>query len=92
MTLEDEFKLLVSGYYGISEIDEYNSKVYVLKELEDYIKDFIKEYPLSNYNYREVAESLENQLQDSLLVLNKIKGPLELVLLIRNRLNEMKNN
>ena len=80
MTLEDEFKLLVSGYYGISEIDEYNSKVYVLKELEDYIKDFIKEYPLSNYNYRELAESLENQLlktklQDSLLVLNKIKGP-----------------
>ena len=28
MTLEEEFRLLVSGYYGVSEIDEYTSKVF----------------------------------------------------------------
>lgn len=95
MTLEDTFKLLVSGYYGIYEMDEYSSKIYVLKDLEKYIKEFIKQFPLPNYDYRKTAEEIENttiktKLQDSLIVLNKIKAPLELTLLIRNRLNEMK--
>ena len=97
MTLEEEYKLLVSGYYGICEMDEYSSKVYILKQLENYIKEFIEEYPFSNYDYRKTAEEIEKtplktKLQDSLLVLNKIKGPLDLTLLIRNRLNEMNKN
>lgn len=97
MTLEDNFKLLVSGYYGIYEMDEYLSKAYILKELEKYIKEYIEEFPLTNYDYKKTAEEIEKQplktkLQDSLLVLNKIKGPLELTLLIRNRLNEMKKD
>lgn len=97
MTLEEHFKLLVSGYYGIVEMDEYSSKVYILHKLEDYIKDFIEEYPLPNYNYRATALEIEKiplktKLQDSLLVLNKIQGPLDLTLLIRTRLNEMKKN
>ena len=97
MTLEDNFKLLVSAYYGVSEMDEYALKVYILKDIEEYIKDFIKQYPLSNYDYKKVAEDIENtplktKLQDSLLVLNKVKAPLELTLLIRNRLNEMKKD
>lgn len=95
MTLEEEYRLLVSGYYGIYEMDEYALKVYVLKEIENYIREFIYEYPLTNYNYLQVAEEIEKEnlktkLQDSLLVLNKIKGPLELTLLIRNRLQDMK--
>lgn len=95
MSLEEEFKLLVSGYYGVYEMDEYQSKVYVLKDIEDYIKEFIEEYRIPNYDYKEVAEEIEKEplktkLQDSLLILNKVKAPLELTLLIRNRLNEMK--
>jgi len=97
MTLENEYKLLVSGYYGVAEIDEYSSKVYVLKDIENYIKDFIKQYPLPNYDYSGIALELEKlplktKLQDSLLILNKVKAPLELTLLIRNRLNEMKKD
>ena len=34
MTLKDEFKYLVGGYYGIMEMDEYDLKVYVLKDIE----------------------------------------------------------
>lgn len=95
MSLEEEFKLLVSGYYGVYEMDEYQSKVYILKDIEDYIKEFIEEYRIPNYDYKEVAEEIEKEplktkLQDSLLILNKAKAPLELTLLIRNRLNEMK--
>lgn len=95
MSLEEEFKLLVSGYYGVYEMDEYQSKVYILKDIEDYIKEFIVEYRIPNYDYKMVAEeiekeSLKTKLQDSLLILNKVKAPLELTLLIRNRLNEMK--
>ena len=95
MSLEEEFKLLVSGYYGVYEIDEYKSKVYVLKDIENYIKEFINEYRIANYDYKKVAEEIEKwplktKLQDSLLILNKVKAPLELTLLIRNRLNEMK--
>lgn len=95
MSLEEEFKLLVSGYYGVYEMDEYQSKVYILKDIEDYIKEFIEEYRIPNYDYKEVAEEIEKEplktkLQDSLLILNKVKAPLELTLLIRNRLNEMK--
>ena len=95
MTLEDEYRLLVSGYYGIYEMDEYELKVYILKEVENYIREFIREYPIPNCNYLQVAEEIEKEslkvkLQDSLLVLNKIKGPLELNLLIQKRLNNMK--
>lgn len=95
MTLEDEFRLLVSGYYGIYEMDEYELKAYILKDIEQYIREFIQEYPIANFDYQKIAEELEKQslkvkLQDSLLVLNKVKAPLELVLLVRKRLNEMK--
>ena len=48
VTLKDEFKYLVGGYYGVMEMDEYDLKVYVLKDIENYIRDFIKENPISN--------------------------------------------
>jgi len=97
MTLEEEFRLLVSGYYGVYEMDEYSSKTYILNDIEKYIREFIEEYRLSDYDYKKTALELENlplktKLQDSLLVLNKVKGPLELILLIRSRLNEMKKD
>lgn len=95
MTFEEEFRLLVSGYYGIYEMDEYELKVYVLKQIEDYIRDFILENPIPSFPYHEVAQELEKtpiktKLQDSLLILNRVKAPLELSLLIRRKLNEMK--
>lgn len=97
MNLENEFRLLVSGYFGVSEMDEYSSKEYVLNEIENYIKEFINHYSFINYDYRKIAEeientSLKNKLQDSLLVLNRIKAPLELTLLIRRKINELKEN
>lgn len=95
MTLEENFRLLVNGYYGISEMDEYDLKVYILKNIEKYIREFIVENPIPNFNYLKVAQeqemlSLKVKLQDSLIVLNKVKAPLEVTLLIRKRLSEIK--
>ena len=97
MTFYDEFKYLVGGYYGIREMDEYELKVYVLKDLEKYIKEFVKLYAPKSFDYEEEFSKLENELtlktklQDSLLVLDKIDSPVELMLMINKRLKEMEN-
>ena len=96
MSLEDQYRYLVGAYYGVIEMDEYDLKVYVLKDIENYIKDFIEVYPIDNFNYRKEAQKIEDEvslktkLQDALLVLNKINGPIELTLMIKKRLKELK--
>lgn len=96
MTKEDEFKLLVGGYYGVVEMDEYKLKEYVLKDLEEYIKNFVALSPISGYDYVGVAEeikdkvSIKRKLQDSLLCLRRVNGPLELIFMIKARLEELK--
>ena len=96
MDLKDTFKYLVGGYYGISEMDEYETKEYILKDIEDYIKDFVKSNPIDNFDYESEAKkiedtlSLKTKLQDSLLVLPKIDAPIDLVLLVKKRLKEIR--
>ncbi|MDD6223426.1 MAG: hypothetical protein PUB18_00275 [bacterium] len=97
MELEDQFRLLVGGYYGMVEMDEYNLKVHILKEIENNIQDFIATHPITNFNYQEEAMLLESlplkrKLQDCLLVLHKINAPVELTLLVRKKLNELEGN
>lgn len=93
--LEDQFKILVSGYFGIQEMDEYDLKVYVLKNIENYIIEFIENNPIDNFNYRNEAAnildtlSIKRKLQDAMLVLNKIDGPLDLKLLIKAKLRSL---
>lgn len=95
MKYDDRFKYLVGGYYGIKTMDQFPSKLFVLKEVEEYIREYVK---LSNesYDYKKIAEeiyentSLKEKLQDSLLVLNEINGPMELVFLIKLKIKEIK--
>lgn len=95
MDLKDQFKYLVGGYYGITYMDEYPLKVYVLKDIENYIKDFIEINPIDNFNYKEEAIKYEDELseitklQDALLVLNKINASMDLVLLVKKRLKKL---
>lgn len=92
MKLEDQFKLLVGGYYGVTYLDEYDLKVYILKDIENYIRDFIDINPIDNFNYVLEAEryydksSLKTKLQDALIVLNKINAPIEVSLLVKSRI------
>ena len=95
MELKDQFKYLVGGYYGITYMDEYPLKEYVLKDIENYIRDFIEINPIDDFNYKEEAKKYEEELskitklQDSLIVLNKINAAIELVLLVKQKLKEL---
>ena len=94
MELEDQFRYLVGGYYGVNLMDEYSLKEYVLKDIENYIKDFVKPNPIDDFNYLEehlkVKDTVSDRvkLQDALLVLNIIKGPMDLVFLIKEKLKK----
>ena len=94
MELENQFRYLVGGYCGVSLMDEYSLKEFILKDIENYIKDFIEVNPIDNFDYEKEAKlvkekvSDKTKLQDALLVLNKMNGPMDLVLLIKAKLKE----
>ena len=93
MTIQDEYKLYVEAYYGINEIDEYELKEYILKDVDKLIDNYNKMYSVDNDNkLREYVKdniSIKTKLQSSLIVLNNINGPMELILLIRKRLKNL---
>ncbi len=96
MQLKDQFKYLIGGYYGVNLIDEYPLKVYILKDIENYIKDFIKANPIKDFDYKEQADIIKSELtdktklQDALIVLQMINAPMELVFIIKKRLKSNK--
>ena len=96
MDLKDQFKYLVGGYYGITYMDEYPLKEYALIDIKNYIKDFIKQNPIPDFDYKSEAEKYEKELskmtklQDSLLVLNKMDAPIELILLVKKKIKQLK--
>ena len=95
MKIEDQFQYLVGGYYGVEMVDEYELKIYLLKEIEEYIKAFVEENKLPNFNYYNEAIKINEKLsdrtklQDALLVLNKIKAPMEIVLYVKQKLKKL---
>ena len=93
MTLEETYRTLYSGYLGVADMDDYASKEYILKDIDDYIKNFIDSYHLC-LDFDIINSELEKldlirKLQDAIIVLNLIDGPLELKLLIRLKLKEL---
>ncbi len=97
MNLKDEFKCMIGAYYGVRSMDEYDLKVYVLKDIENYIKDFISNNNINDYNYEEESEiinkelSLKTKLQDSLIILQRMDASMELILLIKRKLRQIKD-
>lgn len=93
MTIEDEYRLYLGAYYGVQAMDSYELKVYILKEIEDFIKNFLKNNKIDNIEevkaYVKDNIPLKTKLQDSLILLNKLNAPMELILLIKKRLKEL---
>ena len=98
MEIENVFRYLVGGYYGVSLMDEYPLKEFVLNDIEKYIREYIMENPIDNFDYEKEALIIKDsvsdrvKLQDALLVLNRMKGSMDLVFLIKRRLKELEKN
>ena len=97
MTIEDVYRYMISGYFGVMEMDSYKLKEYVLNDIKNYIKEYMKDNPSENFNLDEEAENIKNnvpvktKLQDALLVLNKMdNAPMDLILDIKHRLKTIK--
>ncbi len=93
--LIDEFKYLTGAYYGMKELDEYDLKEYILKDIENYIKDFVKTNKLG-IDYKKETEEIEEKreaitkFQDLLLILPKIDAPIELTQLVKQKIKKLK--
>ena len=98
MTIKDIFRYLVGAYYGMSEMDEYDLKEFVLNDIEQYIRGFVLENKQTTVDYLEEAEDVKNnvslkvKLQDCLLVLPKVEAPLELILLVKRRIKNLNDD
>ena len=97
MEIDDTYRYMISGYFGVMEMDTYNLKEYVLKDIENYIREFVKQNPSSNFDFVSEVQKIKDtvpvktKLQDALLVLNKIdNAPMDLILDIKHRLKNIK--
>ena len=69
-------------------------KEFVLKDIEQYIRDFVKDNPIEDFDFLEEAMKVKDtvsdrvKLQDALLVLNRINGSMDLVFLVKKRLKK----
>ncbi len=94
MNTYNELKMLYGAYLGVSDMDEYKTKEYVLSDLRKLIDEYIERYNM--YYHDEVEEDAKKQtritnLQDSLIVLKRMDAPLELSLLIKEKIRELKD-
>ncbi len=97
MSVEDTYRYMISGYFGVMEMDSYKLKEYVLNDIKKYIKDYMEENPSKTFNLDEEVDNIKNnvsvktKLQDALLVLNKMdNAPIDLILDIKKRLKTIK--
>ena len=97
MEIDDTYRYMISGYFGVMEMDTYNLKEYILKDIENYIREFVKQNPSSNFDFVSEVQKIKDtvpvktKLQDALLVLNKMDNvPMDLILDIKHRLKNIK--
>lgn len=94
MDIENRYKYLIGAYYGIHLMDNYDLKEYIIKEIKEYIEEFeqtnnIKEIKNKHEEYSKLSDKVK--LQDLLIVLNKINGPIDLILLVKQKIKEIDN-
>lgn len=97
MNIEDTYRYLVGAYYGIAELDEYSLKEYLLKDIENYIIEYVNQNKKDDIDYLKIAHDIEDhtslkvKLQDSLLVLPKVNAPMEVVFMVKARLRKIRD-
>ena len=84
MKLEDTYRYMIAGRFGVELIDEYKLKEYLLIEIDKYIEDFINTNDI-DFDVEKVKEEVHDtysdrvKLQDSLLILQSMNAPMEIV-------------
>ena len=96
MTIEDTYRYMISAYFGVREMDSYDLKEYVLKDIKEYITDFVNQNPSPNFDFEKEAEkikdetSLKTKLQDAVSLLNKMDNEhIEQTIQITQRLKKL---
>lgn len=94
----DRYRYLVSGYYGIRDLDGYDLKPYILLDIENYIRNYVKSESMESFNLKEEADYIDlnhserEKLNNSLIVLRELEAPMDLVILVKRRLNRIKKS
>ena len=89
-------RLLISAYLGVELMDEYALKAYLLLDLNTYIEEYNISNKL-NINIDEFKLELTEQediakLQDAYLILNQLNKDMDLRIMIKRRITELKKN
>ncbi len=93
--LEDQYRYLVGGYYGMQLLDEYPLKEFIMQDIKKYIENFVSVNSIDQFDYKEEAITIKEKvsdrtkLQDLLLVLNKINADMEVVFIAKAKLREL---
>lgn len=94
MNIIDEYKLLRGAYDGVEETDNYILKEYALRDIRIYIDNFLSCNKISNIEeLNDIVDKLPlmNKLQDSLILLNRMNYSLDLILIIKAKISELKS-
>ncbi len=94
MDKADELKMLYGAYYGVAEMDSYKTKEFVLSKIKKHIDEFIKINHIDDYEKIEkmaLEQDLITKLYDSLYILKNLNESMELILLIKARVNTLKH-
>ena len=98
MKIDDPYKYMISGYYGIELLDEYKDKLYLLKDIKNYINDYLEDNRIDGFDYDKLNREIEKntneieKLQDALILLNSMNAPMEASIIIRQKIAELKKN
>jgi len=98
MEFDDPYKYMISGYYGIELLEEYKDRLYLLKDIKKYINNYLEDNRIDGFDYESLNREIEkntseiDKLQDALLLLNDINGPMEVSIIIRQKLDDLKKN
>lgn len=93
----DEIKYMVSGYLGVQTLDQYVKKVYLLKDMKDYISEVVRTNEITNFDFEALKDELRDiplvdKLQDALIILNEMQAPMDIILLIKPMIKDLKRN
>lgn len=96
MNNAERFNYLVGGYYGIKNLNDYDRKLFILKEVEKYIREYMVDVSEPEAYYQKRAKKIlettteREKLQDALILLNDMDGPIDLIILVKRKIKELK--